>query len=474
MATKNLVAVDLGAESGRVILGVWNGRKLRTEEIHRFPNGPLRWNGSLRWNVVEIWAQILKGLTLVAKKTGGKVDSISVDSWGVDFAWLDSKGELLGLPYCYRDSRTDGVFERAVRVMPREKIYDITGIQFISINTFPQMLAAQRANPRVLEAASGFLMIAEFFLWLMSGERVCEYTLASTTQMLDARSGKWSPKLLNAFGIPTRLCPPVVASGAKLGKLRKDVAELVGLPNTQVVASASHDTGAAVAGIPATGDDWAFISSGTWSLIGTVLPKPCITQEGREANLTNEGGAGGGIRFLKNVVGLWLLQESRRTWEAQGRRFDYGTLTRLAEKATAPKALIDVNDPSLLKPGDMPARINAQLKKRGKTPATDPGAMTRLILESLAAEYGVLVNDLKRITGKRMSKMHIIGGGSQNHLLNRLTQERTGLRVLAGPTEATALGNLAVQLAALEGKVTPDAIAVFARGFGKAQPLGRE
>lgn len=471
MATKHVVAVDLGAESGRVILGTWNGKKLRTEEIHRFPNGPLRWNGSLRWNVVEIWAQILKGLTLVARKTGGKVDGISVDSWGVDFAWLDAKGELLGLPYCYRDSRTDGVYDHAFRIMPREKIYDITGVQFMNINTFPQMLAAKRDNPRILETASGFLMIAEFFLWLMSGERVCEYTLASTTQMLDARTGNWSPNLLKAFGIPAHLCPPVVPSGTKLGKLRKDVAEFTGLRNTQVIATASHDTGAAVAGIPATGNDWAFISSGTWSLIGTMLSKPCITKEGCEANLTNEGGAGGGIRYLRNVVGLWLLQESRRTWETQGRKYDYGTLTRLAAKAPAPKALVDVNDPVLLKPGDMPARINAQLKKRGKPTVSDPGAMTRLILESLAAEYGVLVSDLKRSTGKRMTKMHIIGGGSQNQLLNRLTQERTGLEVLAGPTEATGFGNLAIQLAAQEGKPTPAAITALARKFSEARRI---
>jgi rhamnulokinase len=471
MATKNLIAVDLGAESGRLILATWNGRKLTTREIYRFPNGPLRWNGSFRWNVVELWAQILKGLTVAAKETGGKVDSISVDSWGVDFAWLDKKGELLGLPYCYRDSRTDGIYEKAFRIMPRERIYDITGIQFMSINTFPQMLAAKWGNPALLEASSGFLMIAEFFLWLLSGERVCEYTLASTSQMLDARTGDWSKPLLRAFGIPARLCPPVVASGTKLGKLRKDVAEATGLRNTQVIATASHDTGAAVAGIPSTGEDWAFISSGTWSLIGTVLPKPCITQEGAAANLTNEGGAGGGIRYLKNVVGLWLLQESRRIWEAQGRKLGYAELTAMAQKSPTPRTLLDVNDPALLKPGDMPARINAQLKRKGGAPVKDVGAMTRLILESLAAEYGVLVRDLTRITGKRLTRMHIIGGGSQNQLLNRLTQERTGLKVLVGPTEATSLGNLAIQLATQEGKVTPSTIAAFARRFGQAKTL---
>lgn len=471
MATKNLIAVDLGAESGRIILGVWNGTKLTTREIYRFPNGPLRWNGSLRWNVVELWAQILKGLTAAAKETGGKVDSISVDSWGVDFAWLDAKGELMGLPYCYRDSRTDGIYERAFRILPRERVYDITGIQFMPINTFPQMLAAKRSNPELLEASSGFLMIAEFFLWLLSGERVCEYTLASTTQMLDARTGKWSKPLLRAFDIPERLCPAVVPSGTKLGKLRKEVAEVTGLRNTQIIASASHDTGAAVAGIPSSGEDWAFISSGTWSLIGTVLPKPCITKEGCAANLTNEGGAGGGIRYLKNVIGLWLLQESRRTWESQGRTYSYAELTALAETAATPKVLVDVKDPALVKPGDMPARINAQRKRKGMAAVADPGTMTRLILESLAAEYAVLIGDLKRITGKRLSRMHIIGGGSQNQLLNRLTRERTGLQVLVGPVEATSLGNLAVQLAAQEGKVTPVTIAALARQFSKASEL---
>lgn len=471
MATRNLIAVDLGAESGRVILAGWNGKKLRTREIHRFPNGPLRWNGTYRWNVVELWAQILKGLILAARAAGGKVDSISVDSWGVDFAWLDKRGELLGLPYCYRDSRTDGVMERAWRTLSREDIYRITGIQFMSINTFDQMLAAKRDHPDILAGASSFLMIAEFFLWLMSGERVCEYTLASTTQMLDARTEKWSAKLLRSFGLPARVFPRVVASGTKLGKLRRDVAEATGLKNTQVIATASHDTGAAVAGIPSWGDDWAFISSGTWSLIGTMLDRPCITAEGLDANFTNEGGAGGGIRYLKNLVGLWLLQECRRNWEAQGRKLDYAQLTALAGKAPAPGTLLDVNDPTLVKPGDMPARINAQLTRRGAAPAKDAGAMTRLILESLAAEYGVRTEQMKRLTGKRLRRMHIIGGGSQNQLLNRLTQERTGLEVWAGPVEATSLGNLAIQLAALDGKVTPQSIAAYARKFGEAKPI---
>lgn len=471
MATRNLIAVDLGAESGRVILAAWNGKKLRTREIHRFPNGPLRWNGTYRWNVIELWAQILKGLTLASKATGGKVDSISVDSWGVDFAWLDKRGELLGLPYCYRDSRTDGVMERAWRTMSREDIYGITGVQFMSINTFDQMLAAKRDHPDILAGASSFLMIAEFFLWLMSGERACEYTLASTTQMLDARGEKWSAKLLRTFGLPARVFPRVVASGTKLGRLRRDVAEATGLKNTQVIATASHDTGAAVAGIPSWGDDWAFISSGTWSLIGTMLDRPCITAEGLEANFTNEGGAGGGIRYLKNLVGLWLLQECRRNWEAQGRKLDYAQLTALAGKAPAPRTLLDVNDPALVKPGDMPARINAQLQRRGAAPAKDAGAMTRLILESLAAEYGVRTEQMKRLTGKRLRRMHIIGGGSQNQLLNRLTQDRTGLEVWAGPVEATSLGNLAIQLAALDGKVTPKSIAAYARKFGEARRI---
>lgn len=471
MATRNLIAVDLGAESGRVILGTWTEKELRTREIHRFPNGPLRWHGTLRWNVVELWAQILKGLALAAKETSGKVDSISVDSWGVDFAWLSATGELLGLPYCYRDSRTDEVYARAFRTMSRERIYGITGIQFMPINSFPQMLAANWQDPRLLDCASGWLMIAEFFLWLMSGEQVCEYTLASTTQMLDARTAKWSGQLLRAFGLPKRLFPTVVPSGTKLGMLRREVAEATGLRNTRVLASASHDTGAAVAGIPSSGEDWAFISSGTWSLLGTMLPEPCITAEGRKANFTNEGGAGGGIRYLKNVIGLWLLQESRRTWESRGKTFSYDELTAKAEKSPAPKTLLDVNEEALLRPGDIPSRINAQLKRRGAPAITDPGAMTRLILESLAAEYGARIADLKRITGKRLTRLHIIGGGSQNRLLNRLTAERTGLEVLVGPTEATSLGNLAVQLAALEGKPTPKAIAELARRFGAARAI---
>lgn len=471
MATRNLIAIDLGAESGRLILARWNGKKLATKEIHRFPNGPLQWNGTYRWNVVEIWSQILKGLSIAAKETDGKIDSVSVDSWGVDFAWLDKKGELLGLPYCYRDSRTDGVMQRAQRTMSREKIYGITGIQFMAINTFDQMLAAKRDLPELIAHASGFLMIAEFFLWLLSGKRVCEYTLASTTQMLDAHTGKWSPKLLSAFGLPRRVFPPVVASGTKLGKLRRDVAEATGLKDTHVIASASHDTGAAVAGIPSSGDNWAFISSGTWSLIGTMLKKPCITPEGFRANITNEGAAGGGIRFLKNVVGLWLLQECRRNWEKGGKKLGYAELTRMATRASRPTTLLDVNDPAFLKPGDMPARINQHLKQKGASAVRDPGAMTRLILESLAAEYGVAIDQMKRITGKRLTRIHVIGGGSQNQLLNRLTAEHTGLQVFVGPVEATSLGNLAVQLASLEGKPTPKTIAAFARRFGEAIPL---
>jgi rhamnulokinase len=441
------VACDLGAESGRVMLGTLDNGRLTLEEIHRFANGPVAVNGSLRWDVLRIFDELKAGLRKVAAR-GIKIESISTDSWGVDYVLLRNSEPLLTPPYHYRDARTDGALERAFAVVPADEIFAQTGIQFMPINTLYQLLTDQSTRPWALTAATQFLNIADYFNWLLCGVAKAEESLASTTQLYDPRHHRWSETLIRKFKLP-QLQPEVVASGTILGPLLPAIAEETGARGAQVVASCSHDTAAAVAAVPAKGNGWAYISSGTWSLLGIECPVPIITDKSRHYNFTNEVGYGGSIRFLKNIIGLWIQQECRRAWQKEGRNFTYEQLGALAAQAASLKALINPNDPRFGKPDNMPQKIVEFCRQTGQMPPTTEGEFSRCVLESIALLYRKTLEQMEDVTGKPIKTLHIVGGGSQSVLLNQLSANATDRTVVTGPAEATATGNILIQAIAL-------------------------
>jgi len=437
------LAVDLGAESGRAVLGRFNGERITLEEVHRFPNVPVRLPDGLHWDVLRIIREVKDGIAK-ATRNGGRIESLGVDAWGVDFALLDRDGCLIFNPYHYRDPRTEGMEERALDRMPKEEIYGITGIQFMPINTLYQLLAME-GSP-LLQAAQTLLLIPDVISYWLTGEKACEFTAASTTQLCDARSGGWARDLLEKMRFPGHIFGEIVPPGTRLGPLLPEVAEETGAKEgLPVTAVASHDTASAVVAVPAEGKDFAYISSGTWSLVGVELPKPAIAPEGMHANFTNEGGFGGTTRFLKNVMGLWLLQECRRTWAREGREYSYEGLTRLAQAVPAAGPLLDPDHPAFLPPGDMPGRIRRFCRETHQSPPEEPGDVVRCVLESLALKYRWVLERAEEITGRRAEVIHVVGGGVQNTLLCQLTADATRRPVRAGPVEATALGNLMVQ-----------------------------
>ncbi len=451
------IACDLGAESGRVMLGTLESEKLTLEEIHRFPNITIQLGQSIRWDILRTFDELKKGLKKVAER-GVSASSVSVDSWGVDYVWSGFGQKMLAPAYIYRDPRTDETFEKALATVGREKIFAETGLQFMSLNTLYQLMADMETSPELARQADGFLCIADYLNFLFCGERKAEESLASTTQIYNPVTRAWSEELISAFGFPRSAFPEIVPSGTVLGPLTEEVSDETGLRGVKVVATCSHDTGAAVAAVPAgTGEDWAFLSSGTWSLIGVELPAPLINDAIREANFTNEGGYGGTTRFLKNIVGLWILQECRRDWERRGENRDYAELNRLASEASPLRTLIDPDDARFLKPGDMPAKIQAFASETGQPVPSTPGEFTRAILESLALLYRSTLASVEKLSGRGIRKLHIVGGGSQSRLLNQFAADATGRLVIAGPVEATAIGNILVQaiadrkLSSLEG-----------------------
>ncbi len=441
----HFLAFDLGAESGRAMSGHLRAGVLTLTEVCRFANEPVRDHGALCWDVGELWRHMQRALDQLG--TGGpRLDSLGVDAWGCDYGLLGEGGALLGNPYHYRDPRTDGVMEAAFSRVPRAHIYDVTGIQFLSFNTLYQLMAASRATPQLLEAATGFGTVPDILNYWLTGELRAEYTNATTTQMVDARARRWATDLLDDLEVPTRLLPPLIEPGTVLGPLKGSVpAALAGTP---VVAPACHDTGSAVAAVAAHGGR-AFLSSGTWSLLGTEVPRPVITPRALEANFTNEGGVCGTTRLLKNIGGLWLLQACRRGWARDGRAYQYGELMDAASEARpAFSSLFDPDDPSFLHPPDMPGAIAQYCRRTGQPEPDGPAAFTRAILESLAFKYRVVLDALEALTGTPIAEIQIVGGGSRNRLLNQFTADATGRVVLAGPIEATALGNIAMQMVA--------------------------
>ncbi len=443
-----LVAIDLGAESGRVILGTLAKGRLSMEVVHRFPTGATEVAGTLRWDVVGFHGEILRGLRLLADR-GVRPAGLSCDSWGVDYVLCRDGEPLVAQPFQYRDARTAKPFAEVVRRVGAPAIFAETGLMFMGINTLYQLADDVRRRPDLVEAAGRFLNIGDYFNWLLSGVPRAEVSLASTTQLWNPRRRAWSGKLARAIGLPTRLLPKVVPSGTVLGPLRG----VAGLETARVIASCSHDTGCAVAAVPAApGDDWAYLSSGTWSLLGVELPGPVVNEAVRAANCTNEAGFGGTTRFLKVLVGLWILQECRREWERDGGPSDYAAIVRLASKAPALRSLIRPDDARFAAPGDMPGKVRAYCRETGQPVPATPGALARCVLESLALLYAEQLRVIAALSGRKVRRLHVVGGGSMNDLLNQATADALGLAVEAGPAEATAAGNLLIQAHAL-GKV---------------------
>jgi rhamnulokinase len=446
MEPHHYIGCDLGAESGRVMLGTLEGGRLTLEEVHRFSNGPVAIVCTLRWDILKIFEELKTGLQKVARRSLAGVPSISCDSWGVDYVLLTSEEPMIGLPFHYRDARTEKAYERAFAVMSADEIFQETGIQFMTLNTLYQLHADLRARPGVLKAADQFLTIGDYFNYLFSGVRAVEESLASTTQCYNPFKGGWSETIINKFGFPMRIFPPIVPSGTRLGSLLPALAFETGLdPSVSVIATCSHDTGLAVAAVPAEEEGWAFLSSGTWSLVGVEIPRPIVNAKSRRYNFTNEVGHGRSIRFLKNIIGLWIVQECRREWMKQGHEYSYDELTRLAEGSKPLARIINPNDERFGKPGDMPAKIEAFCRETSQMPPREPAEYVRCVLDSLALLYRRTLDQLEDATGKDLRVLHIVGGGSRNRLLNQLSANATGRTVYAGPDECTAAGNVLIQ-----------------------------
>jgi rhamnulokinase len=460
------LAFDLGAESGRAIVGHLDATGLRLEGIHRFPNGPVHVLDSLHWDVLRLWTEVKRGLNLAANSYGRDLLSVGLDTWGVDFGLLDSDDTLLGNPHHYRDSRTDGMMERAFQVVPREEIYERTGIQFMQINSLYQLLAMSQAGSPLLDAAHKFLNMPDLFNFWLSGRKVNEFTIATTSQCYDPRAGDWTRDMLETLGIPPHIFGEIVAPGTVLGDLRASVCEEAGSPAIAVVASAGHDTASAVAAVPTATADHIYLSSGTWSLMGVENEEPVITKQSLAYDFTNEGGVNGTFRLLKNIMGLWLVQECRREWARAGTSYSYDELTRMASGAPAFGALVAVNDERFLPPGDMVSRIQTFCRATGQVVPDNRGEVIRCILESLALEYRWVAERLDELVARPLPAIHIIGGGSRNRLLNQFAANATGRTVVAGPMEATAIGNVLVQAIAL-GHLTDlsEARALVRRSF---------
>ncbi len=447
MSERVYLAVDLGAESGRVMAGRFDGSRLRIDEVHRFANVPVRVRGSLHWDVLHLFAEIKRGISTAARLHRGALVSVGVDAWGVDYGLIGSDGRLLGNPFHYRDNRTDGMMEEAFRRLPKPEIYAETGIQLMFINTVFQLLSEAVRRTPALSIASRLLFIPDLMNFWLSGVSVNERSIASTSQLYDPRRRIWSAKVIGAMGLPERIFGDIVDPGSVLGALLPEVAEETGAGPLQVVAPGCHDTASGVAAVPACGDRTAYLSSGTWSLMGVELREPVIDARSFGFGFTNETGVFGTVRLLKNISGLWLLQECRRTWASRGEDAEYDELTRMAGAAKPFAALVDPDFPDFALPGDMPSRLHDFCRRTGQPPPGTRGSLVRTLLESLALKYRVVFAQLEQLLGRRIELLHIVGGGSRNELLNQFTANALNRPVITGPVEATSAGNVLMQMA---------------------------
>lgn len=442
---RHYLACDLGAESGRLMLGQISGDELKMEEIHRFANTPFRKAGSLQWDIDGLFSELKSGLRKAAQ-LNLRFEGFSCDSWGVDYVLFDAKGRWMAPAFHYRDERAARGASRALELVTWPEIFAETGIQYMPINTIFQLAAEE---PVRLASADRILLIADAIHFLLSGEAKAEETLASTSQLYNPITRHWSAELIRRLGFPARLFPPITPPGSRIGHLQDSIRFEMGLPELPILASCSHDTAAAVVGVPASGTHWAYISSGTWSLLGVELPRPALTESCRELNFTNETGCGGTVRLLKNIVGLWILQECRREWAQASPDLNYARLTEMAAHEPAFISLINSADVRFVAPGDMPGKIEAFCRETQQPVPRSPGPVVRAVLESLALLYRRTLKQVERIVGSRIERLHIVGGGSKNDLLNQWTANACQIPVVAGPVEATAAGNIVVQAIAL-------------------------
>lgn len=442
----NYIAVDLGASSGRVILGKIDDQNITLQEIHRFENGPIEVDNSFRWDFNKLMTDIKDGLKKAILQSNGKIESIAVDSWGVDFGHLDSDGKLIENPYHYRDARTDQMCEKAFQMIPRKEIYNITGIQFMQLNSIFQLLAVRQTNPELLKKTDKICFMADLISYHLCGEIYAEYTLASTSQLMDMTTGQWADEIFAKLDLPIDIMPKVFQPGTVVGKLTDEIAAELGGGNIPVVASGSHDTASAVASVPAVNENsWAYLSSGTWSLMGLETPTPVINDDTYEFQFTNEGGVYQTIRLLKNIMGLWIIQECKRQWQLDGEDLSFAHIAEMATQANEFQSVINPNDPLFLPPNEMPKKINQYLREHNQQETDDKGQMARIIFESLAFYYRYILEKIERINDKKIDILHLVGGGIKNELLCQLTANAIGRKVLAGPVEATATGNILIQ-----------------------------
>ena len=473
---KAIVAIDLGAQSCRVSLLRWRKGEAEMEVVHRFANDPLPTGNGLRWDIDAISNGVVAGLHACAARAPEGIASVAVDGWAVDYVRLDESGKSAALPYCYRDPRTERAETLVHGLVRPSRLYALTGIQILRINTLYQLFADALAG---VDPSLPWLNVPEFISYQLSGRRVSEYTNATHTGLIELGTQKWCREIFAELGLHLEVAPQIVPSGTMLGPISAGFAALPEFRETRVIVPACHDTASAIAAIPAMGDDWAFISSGTWSLVGTVLETPCVSEEAQRLNFTNLGGVGGKICFLKNVNGMWLLRQCMEEWEARGIRISLKELIARCESMPAPETLVDVDDPELMLPGNAIGKINTQLERVGQarfaSDETSAVALANLVFHSMAARYAEVLDSISRITGKKLQRLFIVGGGSQNGLLNRQTAERTGLEVIPGAVESSTIGNFAVQASALEegfkGRdgVTAEGVARWAEILSKSR-----
>ena len=442
--TKRVLAFDFGASSGRAIIGCFDGDKITLEEVHRFSNDPVSVGGTVYWDVLRLFYEIKQGI--IKAKIAGGFDSIGIDTWGVDFGLIDSEGKLMENPVHYRDARTAGLVDEAFKTMPKEKLYGITGIQFMELNTLFQLIALKKYRPWMLERADKMLFMPDLFGYMLTGKMCAEYSIASTSQLIDLDKRMWSKEILDAFGIKESVFAPLVQPGTVLGELSKEVCEECGVDPVPVISVCGHDTQSAITSVPCEDGDFAFLSSGTWSLFGTELDKPIVNETSMNINITNEGGFDGSTGFLKNIIGLWLIQESRRQWKREGKEYSYADLEKLALAAEPFKCFIDPDAPEFVPHGNIPERVREFCRKTGQYVPETVGEIMRCIYESLAMKYRLTFEKLRECTERDYPVIHVIGGGTKDGLLCQMTANSCDRTVKAGPIEATVMGNVAVQL----------------------------
>lgn len=442
--TKRVLAFDFGASSGRAIIGCFDGDKITLEEVHRFSNDPVSVGGTVYWDVLRLFYEIKQGI--IKAKIAGGFDSIGIDTWGVDFGLIDSEGKLMENPVHYRDARTVGLVDEAFKTMPKEKLYGITGIQFMELNTLFQLISLKKYRPWMLERADKMLFMPDLFGYMLTGKMCAEYSIASTSQLIDLDKKTWSKEILDAFGIKESVFAPLVQPGTVLGELSKEVCEECGVDPVPVISVCGHDTQSAITSVPCEDGDFAFLSSGTWSLFGTELDKPIVNETSMNINITNEGGFDGSTGFLKNIIGLWLIQESRRQWKREGKEYSYADLEKLALAAEPFKCFIDPDAPEFVPHGNIPERVREFCRKTGQYVPETVGEIMHCIYESLAMKYRLTFEKLRECTERDYPVIHVIGGGTKDGLLCQMTANSCDRTVKAGPIEATVMGNVAVQL----------------------------